>query len=84
VGAVSCVYPNPKTEHLHWDVRSVKLGQENVTQLASITAEGVGASLAVESSTTRREVFETYLESAFLDRRCAERPDRGDGQPLGT
>ncbi len=60
-GAVSCVYVNPKTEHLHWVVRSIKLGQENVTQLASITAEGVGACLAVEGSTTR-EVFGTYLE----------------------
>jgi len=34
---------------------------KNVTLLASITEEGVGACLAVEGSTTR-EVFETYLE----------------------
>jgi|SRR5215207_6764063 len=34
---------------------------KNVTLLASITAEGLGPTLAVEGSTTR-EVFETYLE----------------------
>jgi transposase len=33
----------------------------NVTLLASMSAEGMGPSLAVEGSTTR-EVFETYLE----------------------
>jgi transposase len=34
---------------------------KNVTLLASITREGLGACLAVEGATTR-EVFETYLE----------------------
>jgi transposase len=37
---------------------------KNVTLLASITEEGVGACLAVEGATTR-EVFETYLERAL-------------------
>jgi transposase len=38
---------------------------KNVTLLASITEEGVGACLAVEGSTTR-EVFETYLERVLV------------------
>jgi transposase len=37
---------------------------KNVTLLSSITAEGLGQSLAVEGSTTR-EVFETYLEGVL-------------------
>ena len=37
---------------------------KNVTLLASITVEGIGSCLAVESATTR-EVFEAYLESAL-------------------
>jgi transposase len=37
---------------------------KNVTLLASITVEGIGPCLAVESATTR-EVFEAYLESAL-------------------
>ncbi len=36
-------------------------GANLVTLLASMSAEGMGPSLAVEGSTTR-EVFETYLE----------------------
>ena len=38
---------------------------KNVTLLASITEEGVGACLAVEGATTR-EVFETYLERVLV------------------
>jgi transposase len=38
---------------------------KNVTLLASITEEGVGACLAIEGSTTR-EVFETYLERVLV------------------
>ena len=38
---------------------------KNVTLLASIPEEGVGACLAVEGS-TRREVFETYLERVLV------------------
>ena len=34
----------------------------NVTLLASMSAEGMGPSLAVEGPTTREEVFEVYLE----------------------
>jgi transposase len=45
---------------------------KNVTLLSSITAEGLGASLAVEGSTTR-EVFETYLE-------CVLAPSLSPGQ----
>lgn len=41
--------------------RTAQLGGENVTLLASMSAEGMGPCLAVEGSTTR-EVFETYLE----------------------
>ena len=37
---------------------------KNVTLLASITVEGIGSCLAVESATTR-EVFEAYLKSAL-------------------
>jgi hypothetical protein len=42
--------------------RSAQLGQERDPALASITAEGLGPCLAVEGATTRREVFEAYLE----------------------
>jgi hypothetical protein len=35
---------------------------ENLTLLASITEEGLGACLALEGATTRREVLERYLE----------------------
>jgi transposase len=37
----------------------------NVTLLASVSAEGMGPCLVVEGSTTRREVFEAYLERAL-------------------
>jgi transposase len=37
---------------------------KNITLLASITAEGLGACLAVEGATTR-EVFEAYLEEVL-------------------
>jgi hypothetical protein len=44
----------------------------NVTLLASITANGMGPSLAVEGATTR-EVFEAYLERFLV-------PSLGPGQ----
>ena len=37
----------------------------NLTLLASVSAEGMGLCLVVEGSTTRREVFEAYLERAL-------------------
>ena len=48
--------------------------------LSSMTLSGMGASLAVEGATTAR-VFETYVSRRCWCQACAQRPDRGDGQP---
>jgi hypothetical protein len=52
----------------------------NVTLLSSMSAEGMGPSLAVEGSTTKA-VFETYVEH-FLAPELLVGQTSGDGQPF--
>ena len=54
---------SPKGERARWSVPRNR--RPNTTLLASMTAEGMGACLAVEGATTRI-VFETYIERVLL------------------
>jgi hypothetical protein len=51
---------------------------KNTTLLASLHAQGMGASMAVEGASTR-EVFEAYVEHYFLASRPEAQTDRSDG-----
>ena len=54
---------SPKGERARWS--APRNWGANVTLLSSMSAEGMGPSLAVQGATTR-EVFETYLQEALV------------------